>query len=88
MSNLSKWTLNNKTFRGKNVNMPPRTHLSRKEASEYTGFSVQTLAKWAVTHKGPPFTKFGTGQSARVRYAIADLDAFLRGDTKQGGQAA
>ncbi len=59
--------------------MPPKTHLTRREASEYTGFREQTLAKWASTGKGPQFTKIGEGRSARVRYAIVDLDRFLRG---------
>jgi hypothetical protein len=56
-----------------------RTHLSRKEASEYTGVSAETLAKWAVLRRGPRFSKLGTGRTARVRYAISELDAFLRG---------
>jgi hypothetical protein len=74
--------------------MPPKTHLTRREASEFTGFSEQTLGKWAVTGKGPRFTKIGTGRSSRVRYAIADLEAFLCGDTERspavqgGGHAA
>lgn len=74
--------------------MPPKTHLTRREASEFTGFSEQTLGKWAVTGKGPRFTKIGTGRSSRVRYAIVDLEAFLCGDTEQslavqgGGRAA
>jgi len=63
--------------------MPPKTHLTRQQASEFTGFSVQTLGKWAVTGKGPRFTKIGTGRSSRVRYAIADLEAFLRGETEK-----
>jgi hypothetical protein len=63
--------------------MPPRTHITRREASEFTGFSEQTFAKWAVTGNGPKFTKIGTGRSARVRYAIADLEAFLRGETER-----
>lgn len=56
-----------------------RTYLTRKEASEYTGFSSHTLAKWAASRKGPRFRKFGTGRSARVRYSLSDLDAFLSG---------
>jgi Helix-turn-helix domain len=70
--------------------MPPRTHLTRQEAAEYTGFSQDTLAKWAVTPKGPKFIKFGIGRSARVRYAITDLDAFLNGkqNIPTGGAAA
>jgi hypothetical protein len=60
--------------------MFPRIYLTRREASEYTGFSQDTLAKWAVVRKGPRFTKLGTGRTSRVRYAIRDLDAFLRGE--------
>lgn len=56
-----------------------RTHMSRKEASEYTGFKPETFAKWAVEGRGPKFSKLGTGRTARVRYAISDLDDFLRG---------
>ena len=56
----------------------------REEAAALAGeivrrFSEQTLAKWAVTGKGPKFSKLGRGRSARVRYLIADLDAFLNG---------
>jgi hypothetical protein len=67
--------------------MTPRTYLTRREASEYTGFSEQTLGKWAATGKGPRFTKIGTGRPARVRYAIADLEAFLRGETARSPAA-
>lgn len=57
-----------------------RTCLTRREAAVCTGLAEQTLAKWAVTGKGPRFTKLGRGRSARVRYAITDLDAFLNGE--------
>ena len=57
-----------------------RTHLTRKEAAEYTGFTPNTLGKWATLGRGPRFIKIGEGRSSRVRYAISDLDAFLRGD--------
>jgi hypothetical protein len=68
--------------------MPPKTYLSRKEAGEFTGFSAATLAKWAVTGRGPKFVKIGTGRSARVRYALAELEAFLRGNQEKPGAAA
>jgi predicted DNA-binding transcriptional regulator AlpA len=63
-------------------NPPNRTYLTRKEASEYTGFSSHTLAKWAASGKGPKFRKFGAGRSARVRYSLPDLDAFLAGNSE------
>jgi hypothetical protein len=58
-----------------------KAFLTRREASQYSGFSMDTLAKWAVTGRGPRFSKIGTSQTSRVRYAVADLDAFLRGET-------
>lgn len=66
-----------------------KTHMTRKEASEYTGFSQCTFAKWAVVGYGPKFTKIGTGRSSRVRYPIAELDQFLNGGpVGDGGQAS
>ncbi len=57
-----------------------KTHLSRREAAAYISLAPATLARWAMTPgRAPKFTKLGTGKSSRVVYAIADLDAFLRG---------
>jgi excisionase family DNA binding protein len=57
-------------------------YLTRKEAADYTGFSQQTLAKWAMARKGPRFHKYGAGKTCRVRYSIVDLDAFLEGSSQ------
>jgi excisionase family DNA binding protein len=54
-------------------------YLDRKRAAEYLGLSEHTLARWAVTRMGPPFSKVGS----RTRYKIADLDAFLEANTIQ-----
>jgi hypothetical protein len=59
--------------------MTAKTHLTRKEASDFTGFSVATLAKWATVERGPRFVKLGDSRSARVRYPLSELEAFLRG---------
>lgn len=64
-------------------------YVTRKEASQISGFSTDALAKWAVLGKGPPFVKYGTGRSSRVRYPLSGLMEFLRrGHTQTGGRAA
>jgi hypothetical protein len=62
-----------------------KTHVSRQQAAEYTGFSAATLAKWGVCGRGPKFSKLGTGKSSRVRYALADLERFLSGESGEAG---
>lgn len=47
--------------------------LNRREAAEYIGQAVSTLAAQAVRGGGPPFAKLGKS----VRYRIADLDAYI-----------
>jgi predicted DNA-binding transcriptional regulator AlpA len=62
---------------------------NRKEASQITGFSAATLAKWATVGKGPRFLKFGTGRSAAVRYRESDLREWIdSADVRGGGRAA
>lgn len=48
--------------------------MTRKEAAEHLGVSVQTLANWACTGKEKiPFHKLGR----KVLYMRTDLDAYL-----------
>ena len=47
--------------------------LETKEAAPVVGVSPYTLEKWRVTGGGPRYRKVGR----LVRYARADLDAFL-----------
>ena len=52
--------------------------LTRKEAAEYLGVKVQTLAAWAVTGRyGLPVVKVGRS----VRYRRSDLEAWLSART-------
>jgi predicted DNA-binding transcriptional regulator AlpA len=46
---------------------------SRPELYEFTGISVQTFARWAMTGEGPRITKLGH----TVRYRKADVIAWL-----------
>lgn len=43
------------------------------DAAAYLGLAPKTLARWRWAGKGPTFRKLG----AAVRYATADLDAFI-----------
>lgn len=62
-------------------------YLTRKEASQISGFSQDTFAKWAVLQKGPPYVKYGTGRSSRVRYPLSGLLEFLRCGHAETGTA-
>ena len=57
------------------------TTLVRPEAAaQRLGVSPSTLAKWRMTGDGPPFRKL----SARcVRYALDDLEAYMRAKSQQ-----
>jgi len=48
--------------------------LSSSEAEQLLALPKNTLAKMRVTGDGPPFHKLGK----RVRYSMADLDAWLK----------
>ena len=51
--------------------------LSREKAANYLGVHYATLTRWASTGTGPAYIKVGT----RVRYRVADLDAYLAHQT-------
>ena len=57
-----------------------RVYLTPTEASERTGFAIQTLANWrSLTYTsgqqvGPPFLTVGR----RVRYLTEEIDAWMR----------
>lgn len=66
--------------------MPDRVPmLTRAEAATYLGVPFHTLEQWASRHCGPAYYKIG----GRVRYRVADLDAWLesRRCDPQTGQA-
>lgn len=58
--------------------MSAAEYVSRRQASEITGFKEDTLAHWACLGKGPKFVKYGKGRGARVRYPLSDLLEFMR----------
>ena len=55
--------------------------LTRKEAAEYLGIKVDTLAVWASTHRyNLPMVKIGR----LVKYRQSDLDACIESRTVGG----
>lgn len=57
---------------------PPRGWLWTEDAADYIGVGVTTLYRWRRDGYGPPSTQHGR---RRYRYRIADLDAWMNGDT-------
>ncbi|MEO4042141.1 helix-turn-helix domain-containing protein [Hoeflea sp. CAU 1731] len=54
-------------------NVPSLSIRSPRQAADYLGLSVSTLAKMRVYGRGPPFVKLGR----RVGYTDPDLDEWL-----------
>src|SRR5437764_15177614 len=50
---------------------------SPREAAEFLGVSVDTLARWRVLGSGPAFVKFSRAKQAVVRYRREDLERFV-----------
>ncbi|MGW8438813.1 helix-turn-helix transcriptional regulator [Nocardiopsis sp. NPDC055879] len=63
-----------------------RKLLTPAEFCEMTGVAPQTASNWRYKGVGPSFIKLGTGRTSRVRYRVADVEAWL--DAHQGGAAA
>ena len=54
-------------------------HLTPEQLSERIGVKPCTLAMWRVRGTGPRFIKFGSTQQARVRYPVAEVEAWESG---------
>lgn len=55
--------------------------LTRKQAAEYLGVSVPTLARWASKGSGPSYYVIG----GQARYRIPDLDNYVEACRKTRG---
>lgn len=51
-------------------------HLTAGELAERIGYETATLAEWRCHGKGPRFIKFGHTKQARVRYPLAEVEAW------------
>lgn len=52
--------------------------LTPKQAAEFLGLAVGTLANWRVRGDGPRFFRLGGSRGGYVRYDRADLAAYAR----------
>ncbi len=59
------------------IRVLPDGRLSRGDAALYLGLKPKTLSMWQVAGKGPRAVRVG----GRVFYYLADLSAFVRGET-------
>ena len=59
------------------IRVLPDGRLSRGDAALYLGLKPKTLSMWQVAGKGPRAVRVG----GRVFYYLADLNAFVRGET-------
>ncbi|WHM30297.1 helix-turn-helix domain-containing protein [Streptomyces sp. BPPL-273] len=57
---------------------PPRGWLWTEDAADYLGLCVTTLYRWRRDKYGPASVQHGR---RRYRYKIAELDAWMNGDT-------
>lgn len=60
------------------VDLAQDRRLKSREAAEYLGVALGTLANWRCQGRGPKFS----GRGAGVRYRLSDLDAYIRAETR------
>jgi predicted DNA-binding transcriptional regulator AlpA len=63
------------TNNGSNSNEPSKV-LTRRELSQQINVAVDTLSRWHCSGRGPR----GVKEGRVVRYAQAEVDAWLRGE--------
>lgn len=63
----------------KKLKQPPKGWLWSEDAADYLGVCVTTLYRWRRDGVGPQGKLHGR---RRYRYKIADLDAWMEGDTE------
>ncbi|GAA2118450.1 helix-turn-helix domain-containing protein [Streptomyces synnematoformans] len=64
--------------------------LEEHEVAERLKVSPRTLQNWRWLGTGPPYFKLSPGRGGRVRYRLADVEAWERARTAEqaGGAAA
>ena len=61
------------------VRILPDGRMTREDAARYLGMKPKTLAMWQLQGKGPASVRVG----GRRFYFLADLDAFIRGESAE-----
>lgn len=63
----------------KQLKAPPKGWLWSEDAADYLGVCITTLYRWRRDEYGPKGRLHGR---RRYRYKIADLDAWMNGDSE------
>lgn len=58
--------------------LPPSVWLNPQETAARIGMHPVTLAQWRRKGRGPRFEKLGSSRTARIRYHVEDVDAWMR----------
>ena len=64
-----------------------REWLSEKELSELTGFARSWFQQKRFNNQGIPFTKFGDGQFAPIRYRVSDVEKWIQEHSVKTGDS-
>lgn len=62
-----------------------REWISEKELSELTGFARSWFQQKRFKGEGIPYTKFGDGQFAPIRYRLCDVEKWIAERTVKTG---
>ncbi len=63
------------------INVAGKDYMTRVEAAEYLGISVQTLAQWGFYKRPPTYIK----PALEALYLKSDLDAYIESTRRCGG---
>jgi predicted DNA-binding transcriptional regulator AlpA len=63
---------------------PPEGYARRADVAAFLGVKEKTLANWALLGKGPQCRKLAKGRSSPVRYAWADVLAWIESKPSAG----
>lgn len=64
-----------------------REWLSEKELSELTGFARSWFQQKRFNNEGIPYTKFGDGQFAPIRYRVSDVEKWIEEHSVKTGES-
>lgn len=60
-------------------------YFTTDEAADYLGLQPETLRKYRHTGGGPRYVKPGGHRNTEVHYPQSELDAWFRGERRDGG---
>jgi len=65
------------------IQQNPEKHITEREAAEFLGFAMNTLAHWRMKGGGPKFIKYKSGS---IRYKVSALIEFTQSEAVQADE--